>query len=69
VVVHCRIGSYNIRDMVFFAPKTPGSYAVLGVATLGDTMQIGLSYDRKIISPAIMDDVISKMLTLLRGLE
>lgn len=27
----CRVGSYHIRDLVYFAPKAPGSYVVLGV--------------------------------------
>lgn len=50
----CQIGSCRIQDLVFFAPKAPVSYAVLGIATLGDAMQIGFSYDRKIISSDIM---------------
>ncbi|MEK5056942.1 condensation domain-containing protein [Paenibacillus sp. FSL H7-0326] len=61
----CQIGSYHIRDMVFFAPKAPGSYVVLGVATLADKMQIGFSYDRKKISSDTMEDVSSTMLELL----
>lgn len=60
-----QIGSYSIRDLVFFAPKAPGSYIVLGVATLNDTMQIGYSYDRKIISSEIVNDLKSNMLALL----
>ncbi len=61
----CHIGFYHIRDLVFFAPKAPGSYAVLGIATLGDTMHIGFSYDRNIISSDIMNKVSAKMNTLL----
>lgn len=60
-----QIGSYSIRDLVFFAPKAPGSYIVLGVATLNGTMQIGYSYDRKIISSEIVNDLKSNMLALL----
>ena len=60
-----QIGSYNIRDLVFFAPKAPGSYIVLGIATLNDTMQIGLSFDRKIISPEIVNELKSNMVALL----
>lgn len=59
------IGSYNIRDLVFFAPKAPGSYIVLGIATLNDTMQIGFSFDRKIISSVIVNNLKSNMLALL----
>lgn len=62
---NCRIGSYGIRDWVFFPPKAPGSYLVLGVATLHDTMQIGFSFDRKIISSVVVEDIKSKMLSLL----
>jgi len=61
----CQIGSCRIRDLVFFTPKAPVSYAVLGIATLGDVMQIGFSYDRKIISSDIMRDASSMMLELL----
>ena len=60
-----QVGSYGIRDLVFFAPKAPGSYIVLGIATLDDTMQIGYSYDRKIISSEIVNDLKSNMLALL----
>lgn len=63
----CKIGSYHIRDMVFFAPKAPGSYVVLGVATLGDTMQIGFSYDRKKISSDTMENISSTMIELLKN--
>lgn len=63
----CQIGSCHIRDMVFFAPKAPGSYVVLGVATLGDTMQIGFSYDRKKISSDTMENISSTMIELLRN--
>jgi len=60
-----QIGSYSIRDLVFFAPKAPGSYIVLGIATLNDTMQIGFSFDRKIISSVIVNNLKSNMLALL----
>lgn len=60
-----QVGSYGIRDLVFFAPKAPGSYIVLGIATLDDTMQIGFSFDRKIISSEIVNDLKSNMLALL----
>ncbi|MDR1679914.1 MAG: condensation domain-containing protein [Prevotellaceae bacterium] len=61
-----QIGAYSIRDWVFFAPKAPGSYAVLGVATFNDTMQIGYSFDRKIISSAMLGNIQSKLLYLLK---
>lgn len=60
-----QVGSYGIRDLVFFAPKAPGSYIVLGIATLDDTMQIGFSFDRKIISSEIVNNLKSNMLALL----
>lgn len=63
----CQVGSFPIRDMVFFAPKAPGSYVVLGVATLGDTMQFGFSYDRKKISSDTMQNVSSTILELLKN--
>lgn len=63
----CQVGSYRLRDLVFIAPKAPGSYVVLGVATLGGTMQIGLSYDRHKISSETMDTVSSTMLDLLKN--
>lgn len=62
-----QIGSCHVRDMVFFAPKATGSYVVLGVATLGGTMQIGFSYDRNIISSDTMEDVGSAMLESLKN--
>lgn len=62
---NCQIGSYHIRDLVCFAPKAPGSYVVLGVATLNDTMQIGFSFDRNIISAVVMEEVKSRILALL----
>ncbi len=62
-----QIGSYRIRDMVFFAPKAPGSYAVLGVATLENILQIGISYDRNIISSVIMEDISSQMVAVLKN--
>ncbi|MCD7900257.1 MAG: hypothetical protein LUH22_10410 [Bacteroides sp.] len=61
---NCQIGSYCMRDFVFFPPKAPGSYIVLGVATLNDTMQIGYSYDRKIIFSEDVEDIKCKMLNL-----
>lgn len=62
---NCQVGAYNIRDLVFFAPKAPGSCVVLGIATLNDTMQIGFSFDRKIIDPVAMENSRSKMINLL----
>lgn len=62
---NCQIGSFHIRDLVCFAPKAPGSYVVLGVATLNDTLQIGFSFDRKIISAAVMEEVKLRVLALL----
>lgn len=62
---NCQIGSYRIRDLVCFAPKAPGSYVALGVATLNDAMQIGFSFDRNIISAAVIEEVKSRMLALL----
>jgi NRPS condensation-like uncharacterized protein len=63
---NCQIGSCHIRDMVFFAPKAPGSYVVLGIATLGDRMQLGFSYDRKIISSETMKKVSAMILEILK---
>ena len=63
----CQIGSSHIRDMVFLAPKAPGSYVVLGIATLGDTMQLGFSYDRKIISSDTMRNISSMILETLKN--
>ena len=65
----CQIGSYRIRDLVFLAPKAPVSYAVLGIATLDGAMQIGFSYDRKIISHDTMRDVSSTMIELLDSVK
>ncbi|WP_018752087.1 condensation domain-containing protein [Paenibacillus sanguinis] len=65
----CRMGSCHIRDMVFFAPKAPGSYVVLGVVTLGNTMQIGFSYDRKKISSDTLENVSSTLQEWLRTLR
>lgn len=63
---NCQIGSSHIRDMVFFAPKAPGSYVVLGVATIGNTMQLGFSYDRKKISSDTMNNISSMILETLK---
>ena len=52
-----QISSYHIRDMVFFAPKAPASYIVLGVATLDNKMQIGYSYDQNYLSSDCMERI------------
>jgi NRPS condensation-like uncharacterized protein len=62
-----QIGSYQIHDLVFFAPKLPGSSVVLGAVTLGDTLQIGFSFDKNIYSDAVMEDISLAMIKMLRN--